>query len=257
MLNFSVLHPDKVIFFEFLYKLRDKISKQKTFSLCFTDFMLATNGIHRIDIKSLGSDEIQPAITLKAAVLVLKPNETKISPLSHRDIVPPHRQIYQNVFTYNFQITKNFEIAIHAPLLSHVLYESLFESQLWMLFDSNKMMIGCGDAYSNRNNIKITKGDYVVKLQVRHEKRELLEKINDLLLHITYKLTNTLSPDVYSSYNDAIVGDKKMQSLHMNGNGSVPLFVAPIAVDKYVNYAYYPLFYKFYLFLYFKQIDKK
>lgn len=194
--------------------------------------MIATNGIHRIDIKSLGSEEIYPAITLKSAVLVLKQSESKISPLGPRDTIMSHRQIYQNLFTFNLQLSKNYEISLHAPVLAHVLYESIFESQLWMIFDSNKMMVGCGDAYSNKNFLKLTKGDYVVKLHVRHEKRELLEKLNDVVLHVTFKMTNTLSPDIYSSFNAAIVGDKKMQSSHSTGNGLVPLYVAPIPTEK-------------------------
>lgn len=200
--------------------------------------MIATNGIHRIDIKSLGPEEIQPAITLKSAVLVLKPSESKISPLGARDTIMSHRQIYQHVFTFNLQLSKNHEISVHAPVLVHVLYESLFESQLWMIFDSNKMTVSCGDAYSNEKFIKLTKGDYVVKLHVRHDKRELLEKLNDLLLHVTFKMANTLSPDIYSSFNAAIVGDKKMQSAHLMGIGPVPLYVAPIPTEKYDKCTY-------------------
>lgn len=32
-------------------------------------------------------------------------------------------------------------------LLSNVLYESEFESQLWMMYDGNKQFVAAGDAY--------------------------------------------------------------------------------------------------------------
>ena len=32
-------------------------------------------------------------------------------------------------------------------LLSDLLYESDYESQIWMMYDSNKQLVCCGDAY--------------------------------------------------------------------------------------------------------------
>jgi len=38
-------------------------------------------------------------------------------------------------------------LVIPSALLSNTLYESEFESQLWMIHDSNKQYIAAGDAY--------------------------------------------------------------------------------------------------------------
>ena len=46
--------------------------------------------------------------------------------------------------------TKQADVFINAYLLSDLLYESEYEGQMWMLYDSNKMLLGVGDAFSDR-----------------------------------------------------------------------------------------------------------
>jgi len=93
----------------------------------------------------LVAEEIQPQLQLKNASIVLKPSEAKISPLSAtRDVIPEGRQIYQNMLIYNLNVTKAAEVALYAPLFNDLLYESEFESQMWMLFDVNKSLVATG-----------------------------------------------------------------------------------------------------------------
>lgn len=195
--------------------------------------MHLANGIHRIDVTSLLPEECQPSISLKHSVMVLKPSESKISALSKRDVIPNQRQIFQNVLTYSLHLAKSQELSIHAPFLSCVLYESEFESQLWMLFDNNKMMLQSGDAYSSSSYFKLDKGDYTIKLQVRHEKKDLLEKVNETVLQASFKMANSLNLDIYKSFNNAVIANnKKITSFPMTGGSTKPIFVAPLATEK-------------------------
>lgn len=194
--------------------------------------MQSANGIHRIDITSLLPGECQPSVSLKHSVLVLKPSESKITALTKRDVVPNQRQIFQNVLTYNLHLTKSQELSLHAPLLSSVLYESEFESQFWMVFDNNKMMMQSGDAYSGASYFKLEKGDYVIKLQVRHEKKDLLEKVNEAVMLASFKLSSSLNMDVYKTFSNAVLGSKKITTLPMAGSLAKPIYLAPLPAEK-------------------------
>lgn len=79
-----------------------------------------------------------------------RPIDAKIVPLGPRDVIPPARQIYELQLTYTFHIVKATEVTLNATMLSDVLYESEYESQLWMIYDSNKQLVACGDAYPSK-----------------------------------------------------------------------------------------------------------
>lgn len=194
--------------------------------------MHSANGIHRIDLTAPIAEEVLPAIQLKNAVQVLRPNETRISPLGMRDCLPEARQIYQNVLTYALHLAKAQELSVHVPLLSDVLYESEFESQLWQVFDCNKQQVACGDAYSADTFYKLEKGDYVVRMQVRHERRDLLEKANEANVLVTFKLASPLTLEVYRTYTSAVRATKKMSSGTVPTDMVVPIFVTPLLNEK-------------------------
>ncbi len=64
------------------------------------------------------------------------------------------------------------------PALSNVLYESIYEAQQWMLFDAHKRRVAVGDAYPSSYNVKdLPKGDYVLRLHLRHEDPVTLGKL--------------------------------------------------------------------------------
>lgn len=197
--------------------------------------MHSASGIQRINIAAMQTDDALPAVQLKTAVMVLKPSESKCTPLTaaERDVIPNgQRQIYQQIFTYSLNLAKAQEVALYAPLFSDVLYESEYESQFWLLFDANKMQVGCGDAGSKSSFIKLEKGDYVVRLQVRHEKREALEKIAEATMLAKFKLATPLSLDCYLSYKEAVQQGKKCTTFLVGCRAVRPIYIAPLANEK-------------------------
>lgn len=162
-------------------------------------------------------------------------------PLGERDIIPDCRTIYELQLTYNFSIGKGAEITPNISLLSDVLYESEFESQLWMLYNSNKQFVACGDAYPSRWSVKVEKDDYVLRAHVRHEKKDILDKMMDIPMSLSVKLSSPVNLEVYSAFaNASTAAGKKVNSggFTLAAGKTVPLYiVAPSSNDKHAKNA--------------------
>lgn len=72
-------------------------------------------------------------------------------------------------------------------------------------------------------------------MQVRHERRELLEKILELPIQMVQKLQNPISLDVYSSHHQATTFGKKSSCFIICPRSNlVTLNIGSIPNDKYV-----------------------
>ncbi|XP_076397926.1 tripeptidyl-peptidase 2 isoform X1 [Megachile rotundata] len=196
--------------------------------------MQAGDGINRLEVRSsLRNEEVVPSISLKSSVQILKPTDAKIAPLRERDIIPPSRQIYELQLTYTFHCAKSTEVTPNAALLSDLLYENEYESQMWMIYDSNKQLICCGDAYPCKYaNQKLEKGDYTLKIHIRHEKKDLLDKLTEMPFLLSHKLSNPITLDVYASRSQAIIGGKKMIAASVPPGHILPLYIAPLSNEN-------------------------
>ncbi|KAH0553976.1 tripeptidyl-peptidase 2 isoform X2 [Cotesia glomerata] len=201
--------------------------------------MQSGDGIHRMELRSsLRNEDIVPNVTLKSIVQVLRPTDYKISPLGARDVIPPARQIYELQLTYTFHIAKATEVTPNAAYLSDLLYESEYESQLWMLYDCNKHLIFSGDAFPWKYTVKkLEKGDYTLKMHVRHEKKDLLERLTEMAILLSQKLSSPVSLDVYANHSQAIVGGKKMVAATVPPGHILPVYIAPMNNESKISKA--------------------
>ena len=122
-------------------------------------------GIMRLDLASgLKAEEAAPEIKLKNVVQVVRPSDSKIFSMSDvRDVLPAGRQMLELQLSFSFSISKTAEQSLNLSMLSDCLYESQMESQMWMLYDSNKTFIVCRDAYPNRWSLKLEKRDHTAE----------------------------------------------------------------------------------------------
>ena len=80
--------------------------------------------------------------------------------------------------------------------------------------------------------VKVEKGDYTIRVQVRHEKREQLERLKDATLLIQHKLQTPLSLDVYSSHQMALSAGKKFAVVNLAKGTTAPVYVTAMPDDK-------------------------
>ncbi|KAH7963822.1 hypothetical protein HPB52_023145 [Rhipicephalus sanguineus] len=216
--------------------------------------MRSSEGVYRFDVTSqLRPEEVSPAASLKQHVIVLRPAESKVRPLGARDVIPDGRVIYEIQLTYNFALSKATEVTPSFSLLSELLYESEYESQLWMIFDNNKQLLASGDAYPGRwpaklpqlallftlcffnmqYSTKLEKGDYVLRVHVRHEQSALVERLSDMPLELSHKLPSAIALDAYRSQGQAMIASaKKFAPLMTRPGAQVPVYLAPLPSDN-------------------------
>ena len=93
-------------------------------------------------------------------------------------------------------------------------YDGEFEGQMSMLHDTNKRLIKVSDIYPDYADLK--KGDYVIRLQLRHEDAVLLDKMKEIPVVVERKLKEAVTVPVYATNRDAVKGGKavKERALH-------------------------------------------
>ncbi|XP_075245179.1 tripeptidyl-peptidase 2-like isoform X3 [Convolutriloba macropyga] len=179
----------------------------------------------RIDLKnSLARCNVDPSGVVNHLVTPLRPSDFKIVPLdSPRDCNSLESDLESGELSmvascdssaakitevmYGLELTYNYshnvkekEVFPECLLFSSMLYESPFDSQFWVMYDSNKQVMGYGDFAADKYACSLNKGDYTIKLWIRHPKYDLLEKLQCLQFIISRKVPN-ISLSFYSSIN--------------------------------------------------------
>ncbi|OAY76111.1 Tripeptidyl-peptidase 2 [Ananas comosus] len=127
----------------------------------------------------LASEKLMPVATLNQMKLSYRPVDSKLILLpGNRDKLPSGKQIMALTLIYKFKLEEGAEIKPCVPLLNNRIYDNKFESQFYILSDSNKRVYSTGDVYPDY--VKVPKGDYTLQLHIRHENIHFLEKMKQL-----------------------------------------------------------------------------
>ncbi|KAF8951102.1 tripeptidyl-peptidase II Tpp2 [Podila verticillata] len=153
---------------------------------------------------------LSPSISLDVLRKVVRPSESAIKPLVRdRDSLPNSRLMYNLISTYTFKVEasgkESVTVSPRFPSLNDLLYDSPLEMFL-IVSDVNNKVVGYGDVYVKK--FKLPKGEYSMRLQLRHESEETLEKLRHLPALLDFSLAKAQTLEVSGFWPDALVSKK-------------------------------------------------
>ena len=168
-----------------------------------------SRGLHRLDVVAgLRTEALQPVVSLKGVQQGVRPSSSHLGALTALDVLPGSRQVYELVLGYTFEVKEDScKVTCVFPLLQGVLYESCYESQLFMLFDHAKRLLGSGDAWPK--DLTVKRGKYTTRIQVRHDEVAMLERLKDMLMTLDLALPKPMELPVYPTRNAALQAGTK------------------------------------------------
>lgn len=188
----------------------------------------------RVDAEALlASEKLTPVANLNKIRVPYRPVDSKISALSNdRDKLPSGKQMLALTLTYKVKLDDGAEIKPQIPFLNGRIYDTKFESQFYMISDSNKRVYSSGDAYPN--STKLPKGEYSLQLYVRHEDLQILEKMKHLVLFIERNLEDKdiIRLSFFSKPDGPLMGNGSFKSSTLIPGIKEGFYLGPPPKDK-------------------------
>ncbi|GAX82749.1 hypothetical protein CEUSTIGMA_g10175.t1 [Chlamydomonas eustigma] len=190
-------------------------------------------GTKRFVVKApLRNEKVKPEAKLSALQWGLRPFETSLSSFStSRDTLPEGRVLYRLILSYKLNVAEAGKHLVSLPSINKHVYDGALEAQMTMIYDSHKRLIQVGDVYPEYTQLK--KGDYTVRLMLRHDSQDMLDKLTNLPLVVRRRLESAVQLPVYTSKREAMSGGAPMSSEFLLRRGdSQALFLGPLPDDK-------------------------
>jgi tripeptidyl-peptidase-2 len=165
---------------------------------------------------------IDPSGSLDVLRWAVAPSEVIVEPLGSRDLLPEGRQVYQVILEYPIKLEEDATITPRPAVSAEEQFSESFQSQLWMIFDKHKRLV---HQSIGARSAKLDKGDYTLRMQVRHYDAEAVERLKDMRLLVDQKLSKSLSVDVFDDPDEALAGKPKFSSRTLDPGEQVMLFL--------------------------------
>ena len=168
---------------------------------------------------------LAPSASLSTVEQAFAASSYSISPLDpERDMWPAGNRLFkQLVMSYDVEITTAGRYTMMSPVLAGVIYESEYDSQLLLVYDSRDQFVGAG--YHRRNPMPLAKGKYTALLQVRHEDDAALEDL--VAMSPPLVVSRDLSRSVSVSVTNAFQAGSSARRLLKVGDTTTAYLTAP------------------------------
>ncbi|XP_054787399.1 tripeptidyl-peptidase 2 isoform X2 [Prosopis cineraria] len=188
----------------------------------------------RIEAEALlASEKLAPVAILNKLRVPYRPVEAKITALSaDRDRLPSGKQILALILTYKIKLDDGAEVKPQIALLNNRIYDTKFESQFYMISDSNKRIYSSGDAYPD--STKLPKGEYNLQLYLRHDNVQVLEKMKQSVLFIERNLEDkdAIRLCFFSQPDGPLIGNSTFKSSSLVPGIKEAIYLGPPPKDK-------------------------
>jgi tripeptidyl-peptidase-2 len=180
----------------------------------------------------LADETINPVAKLTKWLTPLRPKAgAAIKPMGPRDTLPSrNKEIYELVLTYEFTQEEKGSLIPRALGMQGILYESVFESQIMLLFDGEKKYLGVADAFPSF--LTVPKGSVTIRMQIRHDDPSKLENLKDMPIWIERKLEKEIALSVYSSREGVMSGAATFRKRVLHKGSGCSVFFGEPASSK-------------------------
>ncbi|KAI9217072.1 subtilase family-domain-containing protein [Blastocladiella britannica] len=197
-----------------------------------TQGLVQGDGIARLELVShvRREDDVTVTAAVEALRKFVRPTSVVISPLSAtRDVTPDTRQVYQIVQSYPVKLTDAASVTPSLVGLSDVLYDAPYDAYLVHIHDAAGRLVVQHDMYPKA--VKLDKGEYLVRVQIRHESVGVLEKLKDWPLALDFPAPSGASVDFYPTFADAVKKGTKLGKVAVLARGDRRAIFATLPAD--------------------------
>lgn len=180
--------------------------------------------VKRVDVLTMfGSQRLKPEAEIDTWRRKIPPKTAEIAPLTiGRDQLPDERHFYGLTLSYEFSLDERAKVSPRTPAKSDEFGSQLWSSGLWMIYDKHKQILHSG---VNGRDATLDKGDYTLKLFLRHLDTSQLESIRELPLWLDIELKSKKSVPVARDYEAAWRGRSSGSTTTLDPGAMTALFV--------------------------------
>jgi len=159
-------------------------------------------------------ESFEPKATLTHLLHPVPPSKAEITKCGERDFDISKLQNSQLILDYTFDMAAKAEVYPTFPLLDQLLYSGTLTSQ-WILFDSNKKYILCGDNWDIHKTTLDKQKGYTLRMHIMSEDASKLEALKSTrcVLRIACKSKEGLP--IYSQRNGAGLKQNKVTKVSL------------------------------------------